>query len=328
MTAAYLENWWFLIPIFVVGLLLSLWTWARDKRDLKLLGLQNLVLSPELAWGRRIVKSSLVLAGLFLVLMGALRLQGKPVPEDLALRGSDVMVVLDVSKSMLTRDMVPNRLEAAKKAVATWMQSQEGDRVGLVAFSGEAAVQVPLTLDLQAVSMVLENDDTDTVERGGTDIGKGIRQALLSFPKENPDKRGRAILLLTDGELTDRASNLKEACQEAKDKGVPIVAVGLGTPQGKAIPDGAFWGQETFKKDIAGNVHISKLDESTLRQIADSTDGLFVNGDNGDDLDAIDKVLDKLQKSEMKGKGGTRREEWAPAMGWLAATTLFLSAVL
>jgi Ca-activated chloride channel family protein len=200
--------------------------------------------------------------------------------------------------------------------------------VGLVAFSGEAAVQVPLTLDLQAVSMVLENDDTDTVERGGTDIGKGIRQALSAFPKENPDKRGRAILLLTDGELTDRASNLKEACQEAKEKGVPIVAVGLGTPQGKAIPDGAFWGQETFKKDLSGNVHISRLDENTLRQIADSTGGLFVNGDNGDDLGAIDKVLDKLQKSEMKGKGGTRREEWSPAMGWLAAATLFLSAVL
>ncbi len=328
MKIAYLDNLWYLVLIFGAGLLLALWTWARDQRDLKILSLQNLVLSPELAWARRVVKSLFLLAGLFLVLLGALRLQGKPVPEDLDLRGSDIVVVLDLSKSMLTQDMVPNRLEAAKKAVLSWMQGQDGDRVGLVAFAGEGMVQVPLTLDLQAVSVVLQSDDTDVVGKGGTDIGKGIREALTVFPKENPDKRGRAILLLTDGELTDRASNLDEACQEAKKMGVPVVAVGLGTPQGKPIPDGAFWGQETFKRDETGNVHISRLDEGTLRKIADTTGGLFVSGDNGDNLGSIDKVLENLQKTEMKGKGGVKRVEFAPSLGWMAAATLFISTIL
>jgi Ca-activated chloride channel family protein len=315
--------------LFGIGLALAIWTLWRDQRDLKILGHQNLVLSPGLAWGRRLIKGLLLLSGLFLILLGAIRLQGKPTPEDLALRGSDVVVVLDVSKSMLTQDMIPNRLEAAKKAVDSWMQNQTGDRVGLVVFSGEAIVQVPLTFDIQAVSMVLEQDDTDAVDRGGTDIGEGIRKALSAFPKDNPDKRGRAILLITDGELTDGASNLDQACQSAKAMGVPIVAVGIGTPQGRPIPDGAsFWGEALYKKNRSGEVHISKLDEKTLQKAASLSGGVFVAGDNNNNLGAIDSELDNLQKTEMKGQGAVRREEFAPALGWISAATILLSGLI
>jgi Ca-activated chloride channel family protein len=276
-----------------------------------------------------VLKGLLLLAGFLLILLGSVRLQGKATPEDLVLRGSDVMVVLDVSKSMLTPDMIPNRLEAAQKALNEWMQNQEGDRVGLVVFSGEALVQVPLTFDVQAVSMVLDQDDPDAVDRGGTDIGEGIRKALTAFPKENPDKRGRAILLITDGELTDGASNLDQACQDAKNQGVPIVAVGIGTPQGKPIPAGAsFWGEAMYKKDRSGGVHISKLDEKTLRKVASLTGGVFVSGSDNENLGSINEALGGLQKTEMKGQGAMRREELAPPLGWLAAGTLLLSALL
>ncbi len=318
-----------LAVLFGIGLVLAIWTLWRDQRDLKILGHQNLVLSPGLAWGRRLVKGLLLLSGLFLILLGAIRLQGKPTPEDLALRGSDVVVVLDVSKSMLTQDMIPNRLEAAKKAIDSWMQNQTGDRVGLVVFSGEAIVQVPLTFDIQAVSMVLEQDDTEVVDRGGTDIGEGIRKALSAFPKDNPDKRGRAILLITDGELTDGASNLDQACEDAKKMGVPIVAVGIGTPQGRPIPDGAsFWGEAQYKKSRSGEVHISKLDEKTLQKAANLSGGVFVAGDNNDNLGAIDSELDNLQKTEMKGQGAVKREEFAPALGWISAATILLSGLI
>ncbi len=328
-----LENMDWLLPlgaVFLAGLLLALWTllW-RDGRDLKILGHQNLVLSPGLAWGRRILKGLLVLGGFLFVLLGALRLQGKPVPEDVVLRGSDVVVVLDVSKSMLTQDLVPNRLEAAKKAVDNWMHDQTGNRVGMVVFSGEALVQVPLTFDVEADSMVLQGDDTDAVDRGGTDIGEGIRTALNVFSKDNPDKRGRVILLMTDGELTDGASNLTQACEDAKNAGVPIITVGMGTPQGKPIPDGvSFWGEPTFKKDASGEVHISQLDEKTLQKIAGTTGGLYVPGDSNEDLGAINAALENVQKTEMKGQGTVRREELAPSMGWMAAGTLLLSALL
>src|ERR1035441_10038434 len=163
---------WCLAPLFGAWMLLVFFTLWRDRRDLGLLGRHNLVLSPVGAWLRRSLKALLILTGLLLALLGASRLQGKPVPGDLSLRGIDVMVVLDVSKSMLTQDIVPNRLEAAKKAVLNWLQGQDGDRVGVAIFAGEALVQVPLTLDLEAVSLVLTKADVDSVDRGGTDIGR------------------------------------------------------------------------------------------------------------------------------------------------------------
>ena len=324
------ENWlWYLLPVFAVGVAYALYTLWRDRRDLELLGYQNLILRPGLVWGRRVVKGILLLVCLFSALLGAARLQGKPVPEDLNLSGIDVMVVLDVSKSMLTQDLIPNRLEAAKKALLSWLEGRAGDRVGVAVFAGDALVQVPLTLDLQAVALVLEQDGVDAVDLGGTDIGKGIRNALAAFPKEDEGKRGRAILLLTDGEITEGASEVEEACREAKEKKVPIVVVGVGTRQGRPIPEGAsFWGEAVYKRDQSGNIRISRLDEKTLARIAKMTGGDVIHGDSPESLDSIGKTLQGLQQTSMKGKGATRRQELAPSLGVIAAGALLLCALL
>jgi|SRR5579872_5606953 len=324
------ENWfWPLGALFFLGALFALYTFWRDRRDLELLGYQNLVLAPQVVWGRRVLKGSLFLTGLFLIFLGAARLQGKPVPEDLNLRGIDVMVVLDVSKSMLTQDIIPNRLGAAKKAVISWLENRDGDRVGLVVFAGEALIQVPLTMDLEAVSLVLDRDDVDAVDRGGTDIGEGIRTALTAFDKDDQSKRGRAILLITDGETTDGSSDVGKACMEAKEDKVPIVAVGIGTRQGRPIPDGAsFWGEALYKRNRSGNVVVSHLDEQTLQKIGDATNGAFIHGDSSEGLDSIEKTLSGLQKTEMKGQGAVRREELAPSLGVFSAGALLLSALI
>jgi Ca-activated chloride channel family protein len=324
------DNWLlYLAPLFLVWVLASFYTFWRDKRDLGILGDHNLVLAPGIVWTRRMLKGILILVGFFLILLGAVRLQGKPVPGDLDLRGIDVMVVLDVSKSMMTQDMVPNRLEAAKRAVLNWLQNEDGDRVGVVIFAGEALVQVPLTMDLEAVSLVLSKADVDSVDRGGTDIGEGIKTALAAFDKDDQAKRGKAILLITDGETTEGASDVTEACLQAKEKNIPVLAVGIGTPQGKPIPDGvSFWGESIYKKDQAGNVHISHLDEGTLKKIADLSGGVFVQGDSAEGLSSIKGHLDQLQKTEMKGKGTQRREELAPVLAAGSAFTLLLSFLL
>lgn len=324
------ETWFLpLLILFLLGLGFALYTLKRDQRDLNLLGYHNFILNPAFVFGRRITKGLFILTAFFLVFLGAVRLQGKPTPEDIQMRGIDVMIVLDLSKSMLTQDMVPNRLEAAKKALLNWIQNRDGDRVGLVVFAGEALVQVPLTFDLEAVSLLLDRDDPDAVDRGGTDIGEGIRTALAAFPKDDSNKRGKAILLITDGEITDRTSNVTQACMEAKNANVPVVAVGIGTPQGRPIPDGAsFWGEAIYKKDSGGNVHVSRLDEQTLAKIADMTGGVFVRADNAEGLGSIEKSLDGLQKTAMKGQGVTRRQELAPAMGlWATAALLFSSLI-
>ncbi len=324
------ENWfWLMAAPFGIGAVLMLFNFWRDKRDLKLLGHHNLVLSPRMALLRRVVRGTLLFLGLLLILLGAARLQGKLTPQDLVSNGIDVMVVLDVSKSMLTQDVAPNRLEAAKQTLLSWTRPLEGDRVGLVLFAGEAVIQVPLTLDMEAASLLLERADVDAVSKGGTDIGEGIRTALAAFPKEDDKKRGRAILLMTDGEPTRGASNAGEAFNEAKDKKIPIVAVGMGTRQGRPIPDGvSFWGEGIYKKDANGNVVISRLDEETLRSAAEITGGVFVNGDSPQGLSSVRKILDQLQKTEMKGLGVMKREELSPAMGVWAAGALLLSGIL
>lgn len=323
-------NWlWFLLPFFLLWGAWAVFSFWKDRRDLEVLGEHNMVLSPHVVWIRRIFKGGLLLMGFWLALLGAVRLQGEPVPEDLNLRGIDVVVVLDVSKSMMTRDIVPNRLEAAKNAIMNWMQKQEGDRVGMVVFAGEALVQVPLTFDLEAVSLVVQRADVNAVDRGGTDIGKGILAALAAFDKDEASKRGKAILLITDGETTEGASDVTAACKEAKEMNVPIVAVGIGTKQGSPIPDGvSFWGEAVYKTDQAGNVHVSHLDEATLKKIADITGGTFVQGDNSDNLSSIEGVLDNLQKTEMKGKGIMRRKELAPSLGAWSAGAILLSAII
>lgn len=319
----------FLAPLLVLLGALALFTLWKDREDLRILGAHNLVLSPALAWARRVAKALLILTGFALAFLGAVRLQGKPVPSDLNLRGIDVMVVLDVSKSMLTQDLGPNRIEAAKKAVLDWVGQRDGDRVGVVVFAGEALVQVPLTMDMEAVELVLSKADVDAVDRGGTDIGEGLRTALAAFPKEEASKRGKAILLITDGETTEGASDLDKPSREAKERGIPILSVGIGTRQGKPIPDGAsFWGEALFKKDPAGNVHISHLDEGALRKIADLSGGVFVQGESNEALGSIQGELDNLQKTEMKGKGTMRRQELAPSLGAGSALALALSFLL
>jgi len=217
---------WPLGGLFLIWAIWSLYGFWQDRRDLARLGEQNLWLPLGWAWGRRVAKGALMLFGLFAVLVGAARLQGRLMPQDVTLRGSDIMVVLDVSKSMLTQDVAPNRLAAAQKALEDWLGTLDGDRVGLVVFSGQALVQVPLTLDLDTLSQILEKADPDMLELGGTDIGAGIQAALGAFPKDS--KRGKAILLLTDGEITDGTSNVGDACRAAAAQKVPIITVGVG----------------------------------------------------------------------------------------------------
>jgi Ca-activated chloride channel homolog len=320
---------WPLTGVCLGVLALALWAFWRDRLDLSVLGEHNFVLKPMLVFARRLVKGALLLVSLLLVSLGVARLQGKPEPEDLRMSGIDVMVVLDVSKSMLTQDIVPNRLEASVRAVLNWLSGREGDRVGLVVFAGEAIVQVPLTLDLQAVSQVLSRADVNAVDRGGTDIGKGIETALNSFPKDNPNQRGRAILIMTDGENTEGASDVTGVCQQAKEMNVPIVTVGVGTRRGRPIPDGvSFWGEPVYKRNESGNVVVSRLDEKTLNKIADMTGGVFVQGDSPQELASVDEALSGLARTEIKGKGAVKRHEMAPSLGAWAAGALLLSCLI
>jgi Ca-activated chloride channel homolog len=184
---------------------------------------------------------------------------------------SDVVFVLDVSKSMLAEDARPNRLSRAKVEIAQMVEKLTAARVGLVAFAGRAVPMCPLTPDHAFFELVLSGVDTSSVSKGGTRIGEAIRTAIKSFP---PGMGAKLIVLITDGE--DHESYPVEAAKEARAAGIHIIAVGLGSTTGSPImlTDPKTGAKTALQHD--GAEVVSKLDAKTLLQMAEITDGVYI----------------------------------------------------
>ena len=236
---------------------------------------------------RRVVKLALILAMLLLGVVAMMRPQTPGGTEAIAARriSADIMVVLDVSRSMLAEDAAPNRLARAKADIAEFVDRVTGHRVGLVAFAGRAAVMSPLTTDYGYFHLVLRGVDDSSVSRGGTRIGEAIRKAVATF---GPNRGvSRVMLLITDGE--DHDSYPLDAVEEAVDAGIRIVAIGFGSEAGSEItltdPE---TGARRVLVDLDGVVVRSRLDGELLRELALRTEGVYVPaGTSAIDLDAI-----------------------------------------
>jgi Ca-activated chloride channel family protein len=202
--------------------------------------------------------------------------------QEISQKGVDIMLLVDVSPSMLVEDIEPTRLERARREILDFFKVVQGDRVGLVAFSGAAFVQCPLTLDYGALELFLNALQTDLVPVPGTDLGGAIDTGLSSFDFES--ETDKVMVLITDGE--DNEGKGLEAAENAKQKGVKIFVFGIGDPSGGPIPAGN--GKGGFKKDERGKVILSKLEEGSLRDIAFDTGGTYVRSVAGDlDLDIL-----------------------------------------
>jgi Ca-activated chloride channel family protein len=198
---------------------------------------------------------------------------------------ADVMIVLDVSKSMLAEDVAPNRLARARAEIAEMVRQLPGHRVGLVAFAGRAVLLCPLTADHSYFNLVLRGVDTNSVSRGGTRIGEALRAATKGFPV---GPGAKLVVLITDGE--DHESYPLEAAKVAKGEGVRIIAVGLGSEQGSPImlTDPTSGAKTQLTHD--GQPVISRLDGETLRQMTSETGGAYVPaGTSALDLESIVK---------------------------------------
>lgn len=197
---------------------------------------------------------------------------GPPVKVEGGQSGADVILCVDVSSSMLAQDIAPDRLTALKRSLTELLGRLEGDRVGLVAFAGDAVVACPLTTDLDTVALFLEKLDVDSVPRDGTGLGPALQTALDAFPPDSG--RGRLIVLATDGEDTAGSKVMAQA-ERAKALGVPVFTLGIGTPEGALIPG---------RRDIFGRIQPklwqgqpvrTRLDSATLRRIAQATGGEY-----------------------------------------------------
>ena len=234
--------------------------------------------------------------------------------------GVDVLLAVDCSKSMLTADVMPSRLERAKLAIADFAAHLPADRLGLIAFAGDAFLQCPLTLDHDSFLDSVRDLDTDTIPKQGTDIATAIDQAADALSSQPNNMK--FVILISDGE--DLEGRVLDAARKAAQGGLKIYTVGVGTPEGDRIPERGEGNYLSYHHDLQGNEVISRLDENTLRQIADITGGSYTPlGQQGDGLEKIYNsyiaALPRQNLEEKRQKIHIERFEWP-----LAAAILFL----
>ena len=216
--------------------------------------------------------------------------------QEVKQRGVDIMIVLDTSRSMLAADVKPSRLERAKLEISDLLNHLQGDRVGLVVFAGTAFLQCPLTLDYSAFRLFLDQVDTDSVSRGGTDIGGAITRSMDAFL--GGENKYKVMILITDGE--DLEGNAQKMAEEAQKRKIKIFTVGLGTPQGVPIPYFDEQGNKSYVRDQSGQMVLSKLDEPSLQKIALYTGGAYVRGSQADGLGLQRIYQEKIQELEKR----------------------------
>lgn len=260
--------------------------------------------------GRVVALGSLRLGAIALVILALARPQWGKREEPVVRKGVDVVLALDLSASMLAEDVSPNRLEQARAEAVSLVGSLMGDRVALVPFGGRAAVVCPLTADYGAVRLFLDAADASFAPGGGTDLARAIDEAVrLLTSGGSAEKRYKTIVLLTDGE--DLEGHGLEAVARAREGGIIVHAIGVGTPQGGPIPLRDENGKLTgYKKDREGRVVTTRFDPTELEKIALETDGTFLrSGPAGDAGAKVAEAISKMEKREIAARLATRFED-------------------
>ena len=295
---------------FVPVLILASWYIIRNKT--KLLGnfagkKMRPILLPTYSKGKGIIKSGIIVFSIALLLLAAADPQVGTKIENVKETGIDIYILLDVSLSMQSQDIKPSRLEKAKLEISNLIQKLHGDRIGLIVFAGEPFVQFPLTTDYSAANLFLSAADVSTVPEQGTAIAAAINLATKSF--DYSSKTEKVMVIFTDGE--DHEGTIQDALDEAKKNDIAIYTIGLGSPDGVPIPVYNDQGQQAgFKKDKDGNIVLSKLDETTLKDIASQAGGQYLRGANDrDELEIIYGNLSKIKKTELGEKRVTDYED-------------------
>lgn len=309
---------WMLLGVPVLlGLIALAWR-ARGKARAAWAGTLFDRMTPDLDRGREQVRVALFLLGYACVVVALARPQWGGETVMMKRKGIDVLVALDTSNSMMAEDMRPNRLASAKRAVADLVARMGGDRIGLIAVAGEAYVVCPLTLDHGTVLLLLDSMNPNSVSIQGTNLEDAIRRARAAFVRE--EHKHKALVLVTDGESTT-GDALREA-EQAAEEGVLIYTIGIGSPDGQPIPERDENGNVTgYKRDRAGNVVNSRLDEDVLRKVAAATKGRYFRASQqGVELTVVLNELQALEKKDLEGQLATNYEEryqWPLALGAL-----------
>ena len=283
-----------LIPAAVLFILNKRW----KKKTRKKIGDEQLVnlLTANHSKKKFSAKFYFLFVAIALTALGAANLRTAGKAENVNRKGRDIVVAMDVSKSMLADDVKPTRLDKSKQFVSKLMDQLPDDRIALIWFAGKAYLPMPLTADQGAAKLFVQSASPDAVPTQGTVIGEALRLASESFPQES--KRYKIVVLITDGEDHDEAA--VTMARQLKDRGILLLSIGLGTIEGSPITDPA---TKEFKKDNLGQTVVTKLNEPLLRQLASVNGGLYGNLQNTDEmLDEITAVINQLEKKGVEGE--------------------------
>ena len=231
-------------------------------------------------------------------------------------RGAEIMICLDVSNSMLAEDYSPNRLERAKLAISRLVDRLRDDRIGLIIFAGKPFVQLPITTDYVSAKMFLSSIGPDSVPVQGTAIGDAVLTAVKSFSSQS--EKSRAIILITDGE--NHEDDAVAAAKQAAEAGVKLYTIGVGSPEGQPIRLNG-----ELLKDKEGNIVVTKLDEGTLRKMAQAGGGAYVRA--GNEEFGLNPIIDDLRRLEDEHFKSVVFEEYDEQYMYFVAAALVLLAV-
>ena len=301
-------------PMFLWGLLTLplfalLFAYAYHRRKKLAARFVSLSMLPKLStsvspW-RCLAKVTLLLFAIAFLFVALARPQWGRKMEHIERRGLDLVLLQDISLSMLAEDVKPNRLTRSRHEISSFLESLSGDRVGLVAFSGEAQVMVPLTLDYGTVQMMLR-ELTPGWLMPGTNLEKAIRKGMDLYRNSGSAGQYSVMILMSDGEELEAAA--VNAAKEAAEMGIRIYTIGIGSREGVPIPVPSKNGEIAYKKDLQGNIVTTRLEDGTLQEIASATGGLYFYASPGEFQ--LQKVLTEIASLEKKEQASDRMENY------------------
>jgi Ca-activated chloride channel family protein len=300
-----------LIPVFIIVQTLVL---KIRRSRLQKFGDETLVksLMPSYSKAKVWLRLSFFLLAFFFFVLGISRPQMGAILKEHKTRGAEVMIVLDVSNSMLAEDYSPNRLERAKLAISRMVDKLREDRIGLIVFAGNSFVQLPITTDYVSAKMFLNSISTESVPIQGTAIGDAISTALRSFSAQSD--KSRAIIVITDGE--NHEDDPVAAASQAAELGVRVFAIGVGSPEGKMIP---FEGD--YLRDKEGNPVVTRLDETVLQEVAAAGKGIYVRAGNSEF--GLNPIIDEIARMDDEEYNSVVFEEYDELYMYFFAVALF-----
>jgi Ca-activated chloride channel family protein len=306
-----------IIPVVVlVFILMQLWKRSAQRKFANKPLLERL--SPEKSTFKPILKLVIWCLAIGSLVVALVNPKIGTKLETIKREGVDIVFAVDVSKSMLAEDISPSRLDKAKRIVSEIINDLGSDRIGIIAYAGRAVPQLPITTDFSAAKMFLANLNTDMLSSQGTAITDAIRLAKGYY--DDVEQTNRVLVIISDGE--DHSGGASQIAEEATKEGIKTYTIGVGTAKGGRIPLKRRGIVESYKRDLQGEVVITRLNEETLKQIASEGDGEYIDGTITEDAVAfITDQLSTMNKTEFEAK---KFSEFQDQFQWFLGLGIFL----